>query len=59
MVKSILENETQMVSTRTESYRQTYCRGDLQACFEGGDKEQTVLKVVVKLVIATITPPRR
>ena len=26
-------------------------------CLEGGDKEQTVLKVVLKLVVATVTNP--
>ena len=28
------------------------CRGDLQACSSGGDKEQTVSKVVIKLAVA-------
>ena len=31
--------------------------GDLQAYFEDGDKEQTIPKVVVKFVVATVTPP--
>ena len=42
----------------TEPYRPVQCRGDLQACSKGGDKEQTVPMVVVKLVVATVTPPR-
>ena len=54
MVKYELEKETQIVSTQTKPYRQVSCRGDLQACYEGGDKEQTVLKVDVKLVVATL-----
>ena len=43
----------------TEPYRQAQCREDLKACSEGGDKEQTVPKVVVKLAVAKVTPPRR
>ena len=38
----------------TEPYRPAQCRGDLQACSEGEDKEQKVPKVVVKLVVATV-----
>ena len=38
----------------TEPYRPAQCRGDLQAFSEGGDKEQTVPKVVIKLAVATI-----
>ena len=52
-----LEKEIQKVSTQTEPYRQAYCQGDLQECSEGGDREQEVLKVVVKLAVATVTPP--
>ena len=44
MINLILEKEIEIV---------------LQACSEGGDKDQTVLKVVVKLGVATVTPPRR
>ena len=39
----------------TEPYRPAQCRGDLQACSEGEDKEQTVPKVIVKLAVATIS----
>ena len=39
----------------TEPYRTAQCRGDLQACSEGVDKEQTVPKVIVKLAVATIS----
>ena len=42
----------------TEPYRPAQCRGDLQACSEGGDQEQTVPKVVVKLAVARVTSPR-
>ena len=42
------------VLTLTGPYRPAQCCGDLQACLAGGDKEQTVPKVVVKLVVATI-----
>ena len=45
--------EIESVSTRTELYRPASCRGDLQECSVGGDKEQTVPKVVVKLAVAT------
>ena len=37
----------------TEPYRPAQRRGDLQACSEGGDEEQSVPKVVVKLAVAT------
>ena len=58
-VKSILEKEIENVSALTEPYRPTQSRGDLQVCLAGGEKEQTVPKVVVKLAVATVTPPRR
>ena len=44
------------VSALTEPYRPAQCRGDNQACLAGGDKEQTVPKVVVKLAVATCSP---
>ena len=42
------------VSALTEPYRPAQCRGVLQAYLAGGEKEQTVPKVVVKLAVATV-----
>ena len=42
----------------TEPYRPAQCWGDLQTCSEGEDKEQIVPKIIVKLAIAKVNPPR-
>ena len=37
----------------TKPYRPAKCRGELSSSLTGGEKEQTVLKVVVKLAVGT------
>ena len=44
---------------RNSRLYEAYCRWLLSSSWTGGDKEQTVPKVVVKLARATVTPPRR
>ena len=44
---------------RNSRLYEAYCRWLLSSSGTGGDKEQIVPKVVVKLARATVTPPRR